>query len=70
MHNEVRVLASIKHPNIIAFNETFFYSNNLCYYGDGDLHSMIEKAKRHNEYISEFIGTSKQLIYFLPRIIK
>lgn len=28
--NEVRILASIEHPNIISYKESFFDGNNLC----------------------------------------
>lgn len=28
--NEVRILASVKHPNIISYKEAFFEGSNLC----------------------------------------
>jgi len=43
----VRILASISHPNIIAYKEAFIYENALCIVMElasgGDLSSLIEK---------------------------
>lgn len=45
--NEVRLLASVSHPNVIAYNEAFLDGNRLCiimeYAPDGDLSKVIKK---------------------------
>ena len=47
--NEVRILASIKHPNIAGYNEAFFEESGhfLCivmeYADGGDLSDLIKK---------------------------
>jgi len=55
--NEVRILASIAHPNIIAYKEAFIYENSLCivmeYADGGDLSSLIEKLKKEGSYMKE-----------------
>lgn len=57
--NEVRILASISHPNIIAYKESFLDegTNTLCivmeYADSGDLLSSIEKHKRNCTRFSE-----------------
>lgn len=47
--NEVRILASISHPGIIAYKEAFIYENTLCivmeYANGGDLAKLIDKKK-------------------------
>jgi len=48
--NEVRILASISHPNIIAYKDSFIYENSLCiimeYADGGDLANLIETKKK------------------------
>ena len=50
--NEIRILASIKHPGIIGFRESFFDcdSGDLCivmdYAGGGDLSARIKECKK------------------------
>jgi NIMA (never in mitosis gene a)-related kinase len=57
--NEVRFLASIRHPSIVAFYEAFIDNNDteLClimeYCGCGDLSQKIERYKKKRQYISE-----------------
>lgn len=57
--NEVRILASIEHPNIIEYKEAFIDepSSNLCIvmeYGDnGDLYERIVKQKERRMYLPE-----------------
>ena len=45
--NEIRLLASVRHPNVIAYNEAFLDGNRLCiimeYAPDGDLAKVIKK---------------------------
>ncbi|KAJ9517846.1 hypothetical protein QJQ45_004112 [Haematococcus lacustris] len=45
--NEVRLLASVVHPNVISYNEAFLDGNRLCiimeYAPDGDLAKVIKK---------------------------
>ncbi|GAX80415.1 hypothetical protein CEUSTIGMA_g7854.t1 [Chlamydomonas eustigma] len=45
--NEIRLLASVQHPNIISYNEAFLDGNRLCiimeYAQDGDLAKVIKK---------------------------
>jgi NIMA (never in mitosis gene a)-related kinase 1/4/5 len=62
--NEVRILASIHHPNIISYKEAFFDdSGNLClimeYADSGDLYQKISKYQKRGKYLSEhFIWTT------------
>jgi NIMA (never in mitosis gene a)-related kinase len=57
--NEIRILASIDHPNIISYKQAFFDKNNetLCivmeYADAGDLLSNITKHKQTKTLISE-----------------
>lgn len=56
--NEVRILASIEHPNIISYKEAFFdESGNLClvmeYADNGDLYQKITKYQKRGKYMSE-----------------
>lgn len=59
--NEIRILASIKHPFIVGFREAFVdtMSKDLCiimeYVGGGDLQDMIKKALKKKRRISEGI---------------
>ena len=47
--NEIRILASINHPNIIAYKDAFFdeKSNSLCiimeFAGEGDLQKKVDE---------------------------
>ena len=53
--NEVRILASINHPNVISYKESFFEdkSSTLCivmeYADGGDLLQKIEKIRNGKE---------------------
>ncbi|CAD8118217.1 unnamed protein product [Paramecium sonneborni] len=57
--NEVRILASVKHPNIICYKEAFIdlQSNSLCIVmelADGsDLYQKIVNSKKNNKQIEE-----------------
>ena len=56
--NEVRILASIHHPNIISYKEAFFdEAENLClvmeYADSGDLYQRIVKYQKRNRLLSE-----------------
>jgi NIMA (never in mitosis gene a)-related kinase len=48
--NEVRLLASIKHENVIGYRETFVEGNTLCivmdYASEGDLYQKIVSCKK------------------------
>lgn len=50
--NEVRILASISHPNIIGYKEAFFEDSTSClciimeYADGGDLLKLISNHKR------------------------
>jgi NIMA (never in mitosis gene a)-related kinase len=69
--NEVRILASIDHPNIIHFKEAFFddISSSLCivmeYAGGGDL---LAKVEKHNAKGTHF--TEKELWSYLIQCLK
>jgi len=47
--NEVRILASISHPNVVGYKEAFFEDSSQClciimdYVDDGDLYEKIIK---------------------------
>ena len=57
--NEVRILASLEHPNVIAYKEAFFEesSQTLCiimeFADGGDLQSKIEKLKKDQKFMKE-----------------
>jgi NIMA (never in mitosis gene a)-related kinase len=50
--NEVRILASIRHPNIASYKEAFFEESTNClcivmeYCDNGDLQTKINNAKK------------------------
>ncbi len=47
---EVRLLASVSHPNVLAYNEALIENNKLCivmeYAPDGDVRKVIQKAQQ------------------------
>lgn len=57
--NEVRILASVKHPNIAAYKEAFFETDTNClcivmeYCDNGDLQSKINNAKKTSTFTKE-----------------
>ena len=57
--NEVRILASINHPNVIGYKEAFWDDDKTSlnivmeYADDGDLHSKIERMKKEGGYFKE-----------------
>ena len=57
--NEIRILSSIMHPNIIAYKESFWNWKNktlniiMEYCDDGDLESKINKMKRNKIKFNE-----------------
>jgi NIMA (never in mitosis gene a)-related kinase len=57
--NEVRILASVNHPNVIGYKEAFWDDEKSAlnivmeYADDGDLHSKIEKMKKAGGYFKE-----------------
>ena len=59
--NEVRILASINHPNVIGYKEAFWDDEKSAlnivmeYADDGDLHTKIEKMKKAGGYFKEHI---------------
>ena len=69
--NEVRILASIQHPNIIGYKEAFFEeaTNSLCiimeYADGGDLLGRISEAKKNNSNLQE-----KEIWSFFIQIIR
>ena len=74
--NEVRILASIKHPNVIGYKEAFWdeKTNSLNivmeYADDGDLQSKINKMKKENGFFNESLiwNYSIQLIQGLKAL--
>lgn len=57
--NEVRILASIEHPNIVGYKEAFFEesSQTLCivmeFADGGDLQSKINQLKKEHKFMKE-----------------
>ena len=57
--NEVRILASINHPNVIGYKEAFFEdaTNCLCivmeHADGGDILQVITQKKRNSEFFTE-----------------
>lgn len=69
--NEVRILASVNHVNVIGYKEAFFEdaSNTLCvvmeYADGGDLLQLINEHKKKNTNFNE-----KQVWHFFIQIIR
>ena len=69
--NEVRILASVSHPNVIAYKEAFIDegTNTLCivmeYADSGDLLAMIDRHKRNRSRFSE-----KEIWDFLIQLVR
>ena len=59
--NEVRLLASVSHPNVISYKEAFFDEKNnslniiMEYADNGDLQTEINKKKNNSEIFNEDI---------------
>ncbi|GLI64257.1 hypothetical protein VaNZ11_007459 [Volvox africanus] len=55
--NEIRLLASVSHPNVISYNEAFLDGNRLCiimeYAADGDLAKVIKKQQQMRRPLPE-----------------
>ena len=57
--NEVRILASVNHPNVIGYKEAFWDDDKsslnivMEYADDGDLHTKIEKIKKEGGCFKE-----------------
>jgi len=57
--NEVRILASITHPNVVGYKEAFFEDSSQClciimdYVDDGDLYEKIVKHQKSNRMVEE-----------------
>ena len=57
--NEVRILASINHPNVIGYKEAFFEdtTNTLCVVMEnadgGDMLGLINNKKKYKEHFGE-----------------
>ena len=57
--NEVRILASVNHPNVIGYKEAFWDDDKTSlnivmeYADDGDLHTKIEKMKKEGGCFKE-----------------
>jgi len=57
--NEVRILASIRHPNIAGYKEAFFEEDSGClcivmeYCDNGDLQTKINNAKKESRFTKE-----------------
>ncbi|CAD8112522.1 unnamed protein product [Paramecium sonneborni] len=57
--NEIRILASIQHPNIIGYKEAFYEEQSQClcivmeYADQGDLQQHIQQHIQHKQYFQE-----------------
>ena len=57
--NEVRILASIRHPNIASYKEAFFESDTnmlvivMEFCDNGDLQTKINNAKKTSKFTKE-----------------
>ena len=57
--NEVRILASVNHPNVIGYKEAFWDDQNntlnivMEYADDGDLQTKIQKMKKNCGFFDE-----------------
>jgi len=69
--NEIRILASINHPNVVGYKEAFFENSqgNLCIVMEcadgGDLLQTIEKLKKTRTKLSE-----KQVWHYFVQIVR
>lgn len=69
--NEIRILASINHPNVIAYKDAFFEktSGDLCivmeYADGGDLMQVIDSHKKRRTRLSE-----KKIWHFFVQIVR
>ena len=69
--NEVRILASINHPNVIGYKEAFFedQTNCLCvvmeHADGGDMLQTINRMKKGNEKFEE-----KRIWHYLIQIVR
>ena len=69
--NEIRILASISHPNIIGYKEAFLNEKNktlnivMEYCDDGDLETKIKNMKRNKQKFEESL-----IWYYAIQIIK
>ena len=55
--NEIRILCSISHPNVVGYKEAFLNGSTLCvvmeYVGGGDLSEKIASCRKRNYCINE-----------------
>jgi NIMA (never in mitosis gene a)-related kinase len=57
--NEVRILASIKHPNVIGYKEAFIEDTEKClcivmeYADDGDVYQKIVEHQKNKTFFEE-----------------
>lgn len=69
--NEVRILASIQHPNIIGYKEAFFEEATQClciimvYADGGDLLKLITNHKKRNSQFPE-----KEAWYYFIQMVR
>ena len=69
--NEVRIMASINHPNVIGYKEAFFedVTNTLCvvmeFADGGDMLAMITAKKRQRETFTE-----KMIWHYFIQIVR
>jgi NIMA (never in mitosis gene a)-related kinase len=69
--NEVRILASIQHPNIIGYKDCFFDDPSSClcivmeHADGGDLMQKIEMHKKRSTSFSE-----KQLFHYFIQVVR
>jgi NIMA (never in mitosis gene a)-related kinase len=58
--NEVRILASIQHPNVVAYKEAFFEDSTSClclvmeFADDGDLYELITNSQKKGNLVDEY----------------
>lgn len=57
--NEIRILCSINHTNVIGYKEAFIHDNKMCvimeFIGGGDLSGKIAEIKKNGQNITEDI---------------
>ena len=68
--NEIRILASLNHPQIISYKDAFYEENSkslwivMEFAEGGDLQQLVDKCKKEKEFLTE-----KEIWRYLVQIV-